>query len=248
MIKFPRHLNPRALVEALITTPELREAWDLYTHAIREHGKLDDARELGTSKLQQQHSSYAAELKDAATNGNDLSKIKAPPSTFDSTAIDAQQEVWADKAIEALQRIHELLLKEAPAAGDSIITQLEAAEQEVFDAIETVKQKLATVDQLNRRRHFYRQLQLFPLDMPNVNQAPMNPSQALSINATKEITASAMNWRVDELTTKDRLIQDALKLSTDHDERNALNDAGNDIVRSRLDMIGRIDSGIRALD
>lgn len=246
MIKFPRHLDPRSVVESMITTPELRAAWDDLMHAIREHDKLDDAREIGTAKIRQQHTTYAEELKDAASNGSDLSKIKAPANAFDSTAIDAQQKVWADKAIDATQRIHELLLKEAPSAGDSIITQLEAAEQEVFDAVEIVKQKIANVDEINRRRHFYRQLQRWPEHMPVVSQAPMPPSQALSISATKEIVAAAMSWRVQELVTQDELIQQTIHITDDHAKRNALNDAGNELVRQKLDIISRIDRGIRA--
>lgn len=246
MIKFPRHLKPSAVTERMMTTPALKTAWDDLTHAIREHDNLNDAREIGTAKLQQQHIQYAAQLKEAVTNGNDPSKIKAPPSTFDSTAIDAQQQAWADRAIGAAQRIHDLLLNEAPAAGDSTLAQLEVAEQEVFDALEIVKQKIADLDQINRLRTFYRQLQRFPEDMPNVSQAPMPTSQALSISATKEITAAAMNWRVQELVTRDELIQQSLKTTDDYVKRDALNDAGNELVRQKLDVIARIERGIRA--
>lgn len=225
MIKFPRHLNPAAVTEQMMTTPQLKSAWVDLMNAIREHEKLGDAREIGTAKLKQQHLQYAAALKDAVTSGDDLSKIKAPPSTFDATAIDAQQKAWADKAIETAELIRDLLLNEAAAAGNGVLEQLEAAEREVFDALEIVKQKIARVDDLNRLRSFYRRLQLFPDDIPNVSQAPMPPSNALTVSSGKEVREAALKWRLHELDDQARLGDAAIRKSDDPAERAALDDA-----------------------
>lgn len=222
--------STRALTGDLIVSPELQTAWDDLTAAQLKIEELGEQLELGEARAKTAALDYAQKLRDAASAGDDLGKIKAP-APFDPAPLNAQRDAWIERVNEATGAIAHGLPKVAGTEVTRLLTEVAQAEQDVADSLQAVRDAYLVLDSISKRLTFNRQVQQYPGEIPIMDLQPSTGDvDALLV----KITNTAHGWLATDLGVQQSLAdQESRQHSTTHERKLELMDHVRDLEYKR---------------
>ncbi|MGP6172004.1 hypothetical protein ACTU6V_12455 [Microbacterium sp. A204] len=205
----------RALTAELIVSSELQTAWDDLTTAQIKIEELNEQIELGEARAKTAALDYTQKLRDAASDGEDLGKIKAP-APFDAVSIHAQREVWIERVNEASAALAQGFPKVAGTEVTRLLTEVAQAEQDVTDSLQAVRDAYIKLDSISNRLSFNRNVQQWPGEIP---LGSVQPSTGAIDKHLHDITNAAHSWVARDLGVQLSLLDQESRLHSTSKER-----------------------------